>query len=41
MSDIIIGVESNDRELQNFVTVECGVNDPWLRKFQETEHFYL
>lgn len=32
---------SSGRELQNFVTVECGVNDPWLRKFQETGHFYL
>lgn len=37
----IEGADVNGRELQNCVSIECGVNDPWLRKFQETGHFYL
>jgi hypothetical protein len=37
----IEGADTSGRELQNCVTVECGVRDPWLRKFQETGHFYL
>lgn len=37
----IEGCDTSGRELQNCVTIECGASDPWLRKFQETGHFYL
>lgn len=38
---LVEGTDSTGRGLQNCVTVECGLRDPWLRKFQETGHFYL